>query len=186
MDMKEATVEVDSTEDVDAPGIPDAVKDAAARRQMDRPTADAALEWLLSDEDDGEVTKDVQINLAGGLGERWITWKLRSVDREILRSIQRTVTGNRAQRRGGGEADAGQANLRIVACATVEPDLVEAAKRRNIQEGPDPMFAPMQLLAWRFRGRPGLIDQLAGEVLNLSGYDEEDLRSGVMIEAAKN
>ena len=39
------------------------------------------------------------------------------------------------------------------------------------------------VLKHRFRRKPGLIDQLAGRIMDLSGYDEEDVREA---EAAKN
>lgn len=137
----------------------------------------AALDWFLSDDpsDDGELTRTLSLNV-GGEDEKLIPWTIRAIDLDTLRRIRRQVAGNRAQRRSGGEMDEVAANLKIVVEGTVEPPLVEAAKQMGIA-------SPETALKTRFRHKPGLIGQLAGEILSLSGYDEEDVRE---VAAAKN
>lgn len=168
--------------------LPEAVE-AVSTGRADAEQADEALAWLLSDEggDGSFITKVLELNIAGGSAERWIKWTIRSVDRDVLRSIQRAAAGNRSQRRQGNtDPDAGEANLRIVANATIAPDLDAVVARKGIGEAPDPMYARITVLRHRFRDKPGLIDQIAGEVLDLSGYDDEDVRESQEVKAAGN
>lgn len=185
-----------ATQDETTPGTdetePDEIKRAAQGGSLSTSESSAALAWLLEDtpDDDEERFKTLTINIGRGTTERWIDWTIRSIDRDVLRAIQRGAQGNRQARRGRGgpgEIDAGEANLRIVANATVEPDLREAARRKGVQmDSPDPMYAPMQVLRHRFQDKPGLIDQIAGEVMDISGYDEEDVQEARAKDAAGN
>lgn len=136
-----------------------------------------ALDWFLSDDpaSDDELQRVLDINV-GGEDEKVIQWTIRAIDLDTLRRIRRQVAGGRAQRRSGGELDEVAANLKIVVEGTVNPPLVDIAKQKGIA-------SPETALKLRFRHKPGLIGQLAGEILSLSGYDEEDVRE---VQAAKN
>lgn len=143
---------------------------------VDGPTEDAALQWFLDDEDP-EFTRTMELNVGTDASPRWITWTIKALDADEIRKLNRESEGNRSARRAGGERDPDEASRRIVAAATIDPDLVEVAKRRGVQlSHTDKLHGPMQILAWRFRGKSGLIVQLANDVMGLSGYDEEDIR----------
>lgn len=135
-----------------------------------------ALEWFLSPESE-DVTDDIELNVGTARKPKWIKWTIQTVDRDELRRIRRQSReqGNRRERRRaaaigqGTELDADAANLRIVVEGTVYPDLRAAAKQMNLVD-------PADAVRRRFRKKPGLIDQIAGEVMSLSGYDDEDVR----------
>jgi hypothetical protein len=98
---------------------------------------------------------------------------------------------NRQARRAGQEPeiDASMLNLRMVALATIEPDLQHAAKVKGVAAA-DPLHGPVMLLRSKFARRPGLVDQIAGKIMLFSGYDEADVRRAspemTMMEATKN
>jgi hypothetical protein len=162
------------------------------RAQVDDETASDALEWLLSDAGDDEEsisTRSIEINVGTPQMPNWISWTIRNVDRVLLRQLQDQRSGSRAQRRGGqmvGDMDPERTALRIVSHGTVEPDLDKAADVKKVQRTPDPHYHRMQILAHRFRNKPGLIDQLAGEIFDLSGYDEGAIREAKEVRAAGN
>jgi hypothetical protein len=168
----------------DDPGTT-AVREAAAGHVTEH-NIDSATEWFLSDEP-LVSQKNVEINVGTDEAKRWITWTITSVDGEVLKRIRREGEsgGNRRQRRAGGasEIDPQEANARIVVEGTISPDLAEVARRKGLPETADPKYGAVQVLKHRLRDKPGLIDQLAGEIMSLSGYDEEDLRESL---AAKN
>lgn len=166
----------------------DLIREAAAGHDMTRADVDAATEWFLSDEE-LPATRTIRINVGSADAQRWIPWTIRSVDSDVLRRI-RTEGQNRAARRarqatGLSEVDPQEANARIVVEGTVAPDLGEIVlkKLRDDQRPSDPAAARMIVLKHRFRHKPGLIDQIAGEIMSLSGYDEEDIQEAT---AAKN
>jgi Phage XkdN-like tail assembly chaperone protein, TAC len=165
----------------------EAVRRASQGATLSGEDVDAATEWFLTDEEE-EDYEVVQLNIGSGDEPRWINWTVRSVDSEVLRRIQRQGQ-NRAQRRRGArtgalpDVDPQEANARIVVEGTVHPDLADIARRKGVPETADPTSAAMTVLKHRFRRKPGLIDQLAGRIMDLSGYDEEDVREA---EAAKN
>jgi len=167
--------------------LPEAVEAAAEGRSLTAEQHVDALEWLLADEeeDDSGFTRTLELNIGTAGVKVWMTWVIRPVDRETLRALRES--GNRRQRRAGQfrEVDTDEASLRIIATATVEPDLVEAARRKGI-EAPDPAFGPMEIIQHRFRRKPGLVDQVVGEIFDLSGYDEEDVREAKEVKAAGN
>lgn len=155
----------------------EAVDAAAEAGAMTREEHDAATAWFLSDDpdDEGELTRTIEINV-GGDEEKHIPWTIRAIDLDSLRRIRRSISGTRAQRRQGGELDEVAANLKIVIEGTVNPDIAAGAQALGIA-------SPETALKSRFRHKPGLIGQIAGEILSLSGYDEEDVRE---VQAAKN
>lgn len=144
---------------------------AAARGKVNPETADAATEWFLSDEE--PLHKTVEINVGSEDEERWIPWVVRPIDLEVLRRIRRQSANT--SRRGGPEGvDEIQANLQIVVAGTVSPDLKALAKQRGVP-------APEELLRLRFVQKPGLLGNLASEILTLSGYDDASLRDPTVV-----
>jgi hypothetical protein len=131
----------------------------------------SALQWFLSDEPDaGEVaTRELELNVGSSDEPRWIAWVIRPIDESVIRAARREANGPRAQRRTGGEGDEARGQARIVVAGTVTPDLVAAAKQQNI---PDPAVAVRR----RFSHKPGLLTQISGEIMSLSGFDDEDVR----------
>lgn len=138
---------------------------------------DSAMAWFLDDEDE-DVTKTILINVAN-VGEHKIPWVIRPVDSETIRDIRRRAeqAASKMQRRRGQVAvDQGQINLAIVAEGTVEPDLRGATERKYGEGlGADATRIVMLALKDKFKRKPGLVDQIAGEILALSGYDDEDV-----------
>ena len=150
------------------PDGPDAVRAAASGRKLTTETENAAVEWFLDDQEPLERT--FEINVGTEDEKKWIPWTIRPVDLDVLRRIRQASSGNRAARRAGaGGVDEVQVNVQIVVYGTVTPNLKEMAKRRGVA-------APEEALRMRFALKPGLLGQIAGEILSLSGYDDEDLR----------
>lgn len=173
------------------------VSPSHAKRMTDEQKLDA-LAWLLQDEEDTDevATQNWQFNVGTEDAPAWIDWTIKALDSDtmnLLRAQARAEGGsNRAQRRASrGEADFDVTlfNLRMVAAATIEPDLAEAAGIKGVAAA-DPLYGPVLLLRRRFAPKPGIVDQIAGKVMLLSGYDEEDLRRATpeqtMIRAAGN
>jgi hypothetical protein len=151
---------------------------AKGKQELPGDVEDAALAWFL-DDDEPEFTRTLELNVGTDDDPKWIPWTIRALDADEIRRLNKASEGNRAGRRGqiGNERDPDMASRRIVAAATVNPDLLEVAKLKGVQIAHgDPLWAPMQVLQWRFRAKPGLIVQLANDVFGLSGYDDEDIR----------
>lgn len=131
--------------------------------------AQSALDWFLSDapEDLGEAVKTIEINVGSSDRERWISWTIRAVDIDELRRIQRLASG-RARRGKEGDSEI-EGNLRVIVEGTADPDLYAAAKMRGIAD-------PATALRMRFKNKPGLLGQIAGEIMALSGFDGDDVR----------
>lgn len=135
-----------------------------------------ALEWFLSDETE-VVTDTIELNVRTRRNPNWIKWTIQAVDRDELRRIRRQSqqSGRRARITGNSDFDSDNANLQIVLLGTVYPDLRAAAKRLGLVD-------PADAVRRKFRMKPGLIDQIAGDIMSLSGYDDEDVRE---VEAAR-
>jgi hypothetical protein len=145
----------------------EAVRAAAKGRQLSTEAENAAVEWFLSDE--APMTKVIEINVGPEDKKHWIPWEIRPVDLDVLRRIRQRSQDNRDARRGGTGIDEIQANLQICVAGTVKPDLREMAAKRQVA-------APEEALRLRFVQKPGLLGQIAGEILSISGYDDSDLR----------
>jgi hypothetical protein len=132
-----------------------------------------ALAWFLSDTDDTDLTHTFEINVGGLENKHWVKWTIKPVDMDRLRRIrkQSQPAGNRQQRRNGqtGEFDEIAANVAIVVEGTVIPDLRAAARQLHAIE-------PGVLVRTRFAHKPGLLAQIAGEIMSISGYDDDDVR----------
>lgn len=129
-----------------------------------------ALEWFLAAEDDTDLTHTFQINVGGPTEKKWVDWTIKPVDMDRLRRIRQKAQQQQSRRsRAQGEFDGLAANVAIVVEGTVSPDLRTAAKQLNAIE-------PGMVVRSRFAHKPGLLDQIAGEIMSLSGYDDDDVR----------
>jgi hypothetical protein len=162
----------------------EAVKKTAESKnpeKLDPSVQQNALDWFLSSEPiggkDGGLTT-VRLNVGTEDDPRWIEWKLKAIELDSLRSIRKRAANTREARRTGA-IDEFRVNLEIVAAATVEPNLIEAAEAMGVGD-------PVEILRNRFFNRPGYITQLAGKVLTASGFDEEDVQDTTQVKAAGN
>lgn len=179
---------------------PSALVTAAANGARLQPEqAQDALEWLLddTDEDEGDLTHTLEINVGGPAKDdgtsddprrpvRWIKWVIEPVDEGVIRKILNNAGdggGGRRRRRQGQSTEAGSqgadANLKIIVAGTVDPDLTVAAQTKNIAD-------PSLIVRMRFKKKPGLLGQIADAIMELSGFNNEDVRDGREAAAAGN
>lgn len=146
-----------------------------------------ALDWLLADDEESEEETPVyplEINVSTNPREpKWVTWHIKPIASGRLDQLRRMfqVPVNRQQRRAGQQADldASRFNAALVFEATVYPDLIEVMNKKGERNGAEYVMN-------RFRNKPLLVDQIAGEVLQRSGGDEADVRDATEIRAAGN
>lgn len=152
--------------------------EAAAVRAVAKGSKDAkdladATAWFMSDAPAPPVTRTFGLNVgrydeAGGVWEDFfVDWTVTAISREKIREIQRMSVP--ARQRSGGTMDATRANLGIAAEGTTTPDIASIAAQLGTQD-------LAEVLRRRLAHKAGLIDQIAGEVLTVSGYDDADLR----------
>lgn len=156
-----------------------AVKAAGEAEAAGKPlelTADEtvdALDWFLADTDDTDLTYSFQLNVGSSSGKKkWVQWTVKPVDLDELRRIRKKA--QQKNRRPGQTAADQQyddiaANVQIVVEGTVYPDLRAATKQLGAID-------PATVVRSRFAHKPGLISQIANEVMALSGYDDDDVR----------
>lgn len=131
---------------------------------------EAVTEWLLSDTSD-VITRKLMLRVGGGDDDPQILpWIIRAVGIDVIRTAEREAAGNRQQRRDGQGYDELKANLRIVVEGTVRPDLKPLARGKGLADA-------TVLVQRRFAYRPGLIAQIAGEIMSVSGFDADDVRA---------
>jgi hypothetical protein len=187
MPVKDAHKDAESPQPPEAQDGPgdgrsmDKVLDAAARQGRgdkvspeDQPTQQEqadALDWFLADADDTDLTHTFQMNVGSIKDKHWIDWTVQPVDMDRLRRIRRSSQqgSRRARITGSQDFDEIAANVQVVLEGTVRPDLRDAAKRMGIV---DPGIA----VRTRFAHKPGLLAQIAGEIMSISGYDDDDVR----------
>lgn len=144
-----------------------------------------AMEWLLGDEMAGGTQGEQtwKVNVGTDEHPRWVEWTISALDADTMNQIRAQArvspTANRAARRAQRGADASEVdmyemNLRIVAAATIYPDLRDAAEKRGLAAA-DPVYGPVELLRGMFRLKPGIVSQIAGFVMQFSGYDDDDV-----------
>jgi hypothetical protein len=156
-------------------------RDAVADGSGDEADFERVQEWLLSDE--AEVnTRKLLVRLGGADSDPLIApWFIRAIGIDTIRSAEREASAaNRAARRAGAEQyDELKANLRIVVEGTVgigKPpweggqDCKTLAQQKGLRD-------PTTWLQRKFQFRPGAIARIAGEIMGLSGFDQEDVRA---------
>jgi len=143
-----------------------------------------ALEWFVGiDEDEAPETKPLKLNFGTDETPKWITWTICPVSMETMRAIRQRATQSRAARRTGS-VDEYRVNLEVVAAGTVDPDLQEAARRMHeAKTGP---LDPVECVRIRFQKKPGFIAQIAGHIMSLSGFDDDDVQEVEQVAAAGN
>jgi hypothetical protein len=157
---------------------PDEMRESMDRLAADKPTdvdMAAGLEWLLSDAQEVN-TRELRVR-AGGSDDApvWLSWIIRAANTNEIRTAERAGEGNRAQRRGveAREPDQIAANLRLIVTATMQVNGRKLADLSNAKGHRD----PATWLRQRFDYRPGLIPALASQVMDLSGFAENDVRA---------
>jgi hypothetical protein len=158
-------------------GTPDVLADLAADKSVSESEATSALEWFLDEEpdEDAEPTHIIEINVGVGDNSKWVRWTVRPIDTDELRRIQRTTSALRRRGRQDDLAIDQLGNLKVIIAGSVEPDVEALAHDRGV--------TPEALLQKQFRKKPGLIAQIANQIMALYGFDDEDVRDAL---SAKN
>lgn len=181
----------------DAPPSTQQVIDAAAEgRKLEPEQAMDALEFFLSDEGKAALeqvpTHTLELNFGGPVNEaglpqhpdrppRYVRWTVSPIEESVITRLFRDAAGggaaNRSARRARRGASADEnTNLRIVAAGTIDPDPAEVARRTGMA---DPALA---MKHW-FRLKPGLITTVADAILELSGFNDDDVRDAREVKA---
>lgn len=145
-------------------------------------TASAATEWFLTPNFEEEVAKAiVPLNLApAGQPEKVVDFTVQVLDRDRIRDIRRESEFTNAS--GIREVDEMEANLRMAVESLIDPPIKSGSEEFRTVAGqyfPDPADA----LRARFAYKPGLIDQIAAKVVEISGYSAGDVKE---VKAAGN
>lgn len=152
-------------------------------RALSEAERSSALDWFLNEDPKAaaEETQTVELNFGTQNDERWVQWTIKPVPMEVMRAIRRKAANTRKARQTG-EVDEYSVNLEIVVEGTVDPDVHEAARLLNEQG----RFSGTAVDAMRakFGSKPGYVAQLAGRIMTLSGFNDEDVRDAER--AAKN
>lgn len=157
--------------------VPEVLDTLANDRPVSENEATSALEWFLSEEpdEDGEQTHVIELNVGVGDREHWISWTVRPIDGDVLRRIQRQTSAMRRRGRTDDLAVDQLGNLKVIVAGSVEPDIEAIAEQQG--------KPPEGILLKRFAKKPGLIAQLATQIMALSGFDDDDVRDAL---SAKN
>jgi hypothetical protein len=148
-------------------------RDAAARGDATPDEWAETTEWLLSDEPTEVITRKLRVRIGGSDEDpRFASFIVGAISMDTIRLAERDASGaNRAQRRGGTgnqKYDEQRANLRVIVEATLKPDLKEISGAKGVAD-------PTELLQKRLSHRPGVIAQIAGQVMAISGFDDNDV-----------
>lgn len=143
----------------------------------------STLDWFLEEQgDEVEPHYTIEINVSTEPDNpNYKVWVIKPIESSRIDILRRTfqVQGNRQQRRTGqADVDMARFNAALVFEATVDPDLTVPLQQKQFADG-------AQLVQHRFRFKPLLVDQIAGEVLRISGGDDEDLRTAREVKAAR-
>lgn len=163
-----------------------AVLAAAEKREgqeLTETTKMDATAWFMSEEPEETIAfRRLEINVSAD-PDRIIEveWVVKALTRERITQIREeaatsTAGRRRARRDENMTGDTALANARIAAEGTLSPDLRDPKVRGQFTD-------PVDALKHRFKHKPGLIDQICGHVIEVTGYNDEDVRE---IEAAKN
>ena len=176
---------------------PTALKGREERPEEDRPTsevlrpplavdqpvsqaeASSALEWFLSEEpeEDEEQTHTIELNVGVGDKEHWITWIVRPIDSDELPPDPAPDREPAPPWPSGrpGHRPAREPPAVIIAGSSPSPTFEPSPTRRPSSPRRSCCSASSRSL--------GLIAQLAGQIMSLSGFDDEDVRDAI---SAKN
>jgi hypothetical protein len=148
------------------------IEAAAKGRKLGDDEVEDATAWLLSDASDQEeaAKRTLQVNVGSDDDPTIVGWTIRAIDGDELSGIQKIINNPRELRRAGGEPDQFDMHARTVIAATLDPDLRAAAREQGMQK------RPSEWLRRKFIHKPGLIPQLAAEIMQLSGFDDTHVR----------
>lgn len=158
--------------------VADPPKDAKGNGVITPTEASLATEWFLSEEEQEVAFKDIEINV-GVNEDKWIPIRIQVVDRDEIRRIRQEATA--VNREGVPEVNEMEANLRIAVEGLLDPNVKGDEKLRTVRG--QKYLDPGDALKARFAVKSGLIDQLSGKIVELSGYNDADVRE---IRAAGN
>jgi Phage XkdN-like tail assembly chaperone protein, TAC len=136
-----------------------------------------ALDYLLAafDREEAPITDRLRVNVGSPQHPKFINWEISSLPGSSIRKIREQAVSLRGMRRTGGGSLASQAealfmaNVRIVVEGTMTPNIREAAAARQVAD-------PGEFLQMALEYKQGLIDQIANEIINLSGFDDDDVQ----------
>lgn len=139
-----------------------------------------ATAWFLSTEMEEAASAVLPVNVApAGHKEHLVDFTIQVVDRDRIREIRRSC--ERSLPSGEREVDEMEANLQIAVEGLLNPNIKGDEQMRTVR---GQYFAdPAEALRARFVHKPGLIDQIAGRVVQISGYNDNDVKE---IKAAGN
>lgn len=163
-------------DDVDAIRRHAAVQKAASvtdPQALTEQEAQDATDWFTSAEVETEGFHDFELNVSNGK-PKWVKFRVGALPRERITEIrkQNTITileGDREVK----VPDETAINTRIAAEGLLNPDLKDP-KNRTVRG--EQFMDPAAALAARFAHKPGLIDQITGETIDVSGYNDGDKR----------
>jgi hypothetical protein len=160
----------------------DEVQRAADGEPTDLPVGDA-LEYLLGafqDPEGARVTRSLRVNVGTPNNPKLIRWVVRNIPGRRIREV-REQAEERARRTKGssGSQAVFDGNLRVCVEGTVEPNLREGADRLGLAD-------PADFLEVALQSKQGLVEQIAGAILTLSGYDDDDVNDELEVKAAGN
>lgn len=147
--------------------------EAAAAGTANAKQQQTATDWFMSTDAEEVAWAWIDINVApAGAKEKLVPFKIQVVDRDRIRDLRKQATVEKAN--GTEEIDEMEANLQIAVEGLLEPDLRNKPELRTVrgQEFLDPADA----LRARFAYKPGIIDQIAGRVVQISGYNDKDVK----------
>lgn len=160
-------------DDPERRAVREAGKSPEAAAAMTHEERQDAVEWFMSDNPDEEpATESIELNVSTDPDkEVWVEWIVKVVPRERIQDIRdkSKKKGKKRSRNQEEEANTTLANLKIATEGTAYPDLRDPKVRGDFLD-------PADALNYRFRNKPGLIDQICAAVIEVSGYDEDDVR----------
>lgn len=144
-------------------------------------TAKSATDWFLNpDEEESIAWATLPINVApAGRKENIVNFKIQVVDRDEIKRMRKEATIQKPD--GMEEIDEMEANLRIAVEGLLDPDIKNDEKLRNVRG--EQYMDPGDALRARFAHKPGIIDQIAGKIVQISGYNSADVKE---VKAAGN
>jgi Phage XkdN-like tail assembly chaperone protein, TAC len=146
---------------------------------LDAPTQSAATAWFMSTEVESTATGILPVNVApAGQPEHVVDFTIQVVDRDRIRELRKESEFVNAK--GEREVNEMEANLRVAVEGLVDPNLAD----RDVRTVDGEYYAdPADALRARFAYKPGLIDQIATKISQMSGYNDADVKE---IKAAGN
>jgi hypothetical protein len=147
-----------------------AVGRVAAGGKSEQDMADATA-WFLSEQYAGvKARKSFELNVSADPEHpHYVAWTVEAISRQRIRQIRRQARVTSRRNTTGDQMDETKVNLLVACEGTVDPDLDAIAHEIGAQDA-------SSVLERRMAHKPGLIDQIAGEVLGASGYDDDDVR----------